>query len=241
MSILSNLHISIFADGADLDVIDMHSKNPLIKGFTTNPTLMYKSGIKDYKAFALDALSIVKDKPFSFEVFADDFESMKKQALEIASWSDNVNVKIPITNSKGQSCEELIVYLSKQKVKLNITAVFTQEQIEIAHRSLDPSVYSIISIFAGRIADTGVNPVPFFSNALKLINKKTSNTSLIWASPRELYNIIEADKVGCHIITVTDDLLKKLNLFGKDLKLFSLETVQMFYNDAEKSGFKINV
>lgn len=235
---LQKLNIHIFADGADLQTIDLMSRNPLIKGFTTNPTLMKKAGITDYKTFALDALKIVKDRPFSFEVFADDFLTMKKQALEIAGWGENVNVKIPITNTKGETAADLIYELSSLGVKLNITAILTEEQVKIANKCLNPKTFSIISIFAGRIADTGIDPFPIIKNSVNLVNS-SSKSKIIWASPREILNIFQANDAGCHIITVTSDILNKMTLIGKDLEVFSLETVSMFYNDAVQSNFNI--
>jgi transaldolase len=239
MSLLDDLNIKIFADGADLDRIKFLANNPLIKGFTTNPTLMKQAGITDYKKFALEALKIVDDRPFSFEVFADDFPTMKEQALEISSWGDNVNVKIPITNTKGESSCLLINDLSSMGVKINVTAIMSKDQIYLANEALNPDIYSIISIFSGRIADTGIDPMPIVKDAVSLVNS-TSKANIIWASPRELLNLFQANDVGCHIITVTNDILKKLDFIGKDLEEFSLDTVKMFYNDALSSDFKID-
>ena len=216
---INNLNIKIFADGAE------------------NPTLMKKAGIRNYKEFALDILSQIKDKPISFEVFSDDFEEMKKQALEIASWSENVYVKIPITNTKAEMCTNLIKSLSDSGVKLNVTAMFTIEQVKTILDSLQNSPGCYLSIFAGRIADAGVDPIPIMQEVKKIISN-FENIELIWASPRELLNIIQADEIGCDIITVTNDLLKKIYNLGKDLTEFSLDTVKMFYNDAIESGFK---
>jgi transaldolase len=230
--------VKIYADGADKNSLLELYKNPLISGFTTNPTLMKKAGIKDYKAFALEILSVIKDRPISFEVFSDDFHEMKRQALEIASWGNNIYVKIPITNTRNESSIPLIQSLSESGVKVNVTAVFTLEQVESAIHALNKNTPSIISVFAGRIADTGVNPVNIMRLSLALC-KDYSNIELLWASPRELYNIIEADNVGCHIITVSHDLLSKIDLFGKDLNEFSLETVKMFYNDAKNAGYTL--
>jgi len=230
--------IDIYADGADLDVIKIYNKNPLIKGFTTNPTLMKKAGIRDYKSFALRAIDIVKDKPISFEVFADDFSEMEKQAIEISSWSENINVKIPITNTKGKSSIDLIKSLVKQKIKLNITAIMTDNQIEDLSKVLSPEIFSITSVFCGRIADTGIDPVPICKKYSEVL--QGTNTNLLWASPREVLNIVHAESCGCKIITVTDDILKKMNLFGKSLEEFSLETVKMFYDDAKDSGFSLS-
>ncbi len=230
--------IKLFADGADkTDMLKMY-RNSLISGFTTNPTLMRKVGISNYKEFALDILFHIKNKPISFEVFSDDFETMEVQALEIASWGENVYVKIPITNTKNQSSAPLIKKLSTMGVKVNITAIMTVEQVKkvIPYLAKGPSGY--ISVFAGRIADTGVDPLPIMSEVMCLL-KNYPNIELIWASPRELFNIVQADSIGCHIITVKNDILKKLHILGKDLDEFSLDTVKMFYNDAKAAGYEI--
>jgi transaldolase len=232
------LKVKLFADGADLAGIKEMAANASISGFTTNPTLMRKAGITDYKAFALEVLKIVLDRPVSFEVFADDFSTMEKQALEIASWGEHVNVKIPVTNTKGEFCGPLVKRLSEQGVQLNITAVMTMDQVEKITEQLYPGTPAIISIFAGRIADTGRDPVPIMAQAVKVMKSKPK-AELIWASPRELLNIFQADDVGCHIITATNDILKKLQLIGKDLSAYSLETVEMFYKDARAAGFSI--
>jgi transaldolase len=232
-----NIKIKIFADGADLESISKYNNNPLISGFTTNPTLMNKAGITNYKKFAIDALSIVKDKPISFEVFADDFDEMYDQAKKISSWGKNINVKIPITNTKGFSSSKLIRSLVSEDIKLNITAIMTLNQVEEVAKVLNPDVDSIISIFCGRIADTGIDPIPFCFESKKILND--TKASLLWASPREVLNVIQAEQSGCDIITLTDGLLQKLNSFGKSLDEFSLETVKMFYNDALNSGFQI--
>lgn len=235
-----SLKVKLFADGADLAGIKEMAANANIAGFTTNPTLMRKAGITDYKAFALEVLKIVPDRPVSFEVFADDFPTMEKQALEIASWGKHVNVKIPVTNTKGEFCGPLVKRLSDQGVQLNITAVMTMDQVEKITEQLSLNTPAIISIFAGRIADTGRDPVPIMAHAVKVMQSKPK-AELIWASPRELLNIFQADEVGCHIITATNDILKKLQLIGKDLNAFSLETVEMFYKDAQAAGFSIRV
>lgn len=236
----NDLSIKIFADGADLDGIREMADNPLIKGFTTNPTLMRKAGVEDYKAFALDAIPIVGERPISFEVFADDFDEMEAQAMEIASWGDNVNVKIPITNTKGESAAPLVGRLSGKGVKVNVTAVFTLEQAEEITGVLDPATPAILSVFAGRVADSGRDPNPHMEQAVEIARTKP-NTEILWASPRELLNILQADAAGCHIITVTNDVLKKLSSIGKDLSEFSLETVKMFYDDAQAAGYGIEV
>lgn len=238
MKKVEELKVKIFADGADKStMLEMYQK-PFIKGLTTNPTLMNKAGIRDYRAFCKDILISIKDKPLSFEVFSDDFKEMERQALEIASWGDNVYVKIPITNTKNEPCFALVKALAKEKVKLNVTALMTLDQVSHVIESLEDSVPSYISIFAGRIADTGRDPLPIMTEALNLM-KENPLSELIWASPRELLNIFQADDIGCHVITVTNDILKKLSLVGYDLDKYSLDTVKMFYNDAVVAGFKI--
>jgi transaldolase len=235
---VEDLKIKIFADGADKEgMLDMYGKS-FIKGLTTNPTLMNKAGIRDYKSFALNILSEIKDKPISFEVFSDDFVDMERQAFEIASWGDNVYVKIPVTNTKGQSCYEMVNRLAVKKIKLNVTALMTLAQVNDVVKALEPNVPSYISVFAGRIADTGRDPIPLMSAAVQLM-KLTPAAELIWASPRELLNIFQADSIGCHVITVTNDILKKLSQVGYDLDEFSLDTVKMFYSDARAAGFKL--
>jgi len=238
VSEISKLKVKLFADGADLAGMKEMAANPLIKGFTTNPTLMKKAGVADYKAFALDVLKAIPDRPVSFEVFADDFSQMEAQALEIASWGSNVNVKIPVTNTRGEFAGALIERLAKRGVKLNVTALLTLAQVERVTERLAAATPAIISVFAGRIADTGVDPVPIMAQAVKIM-KARPKAELIWASPRELLNIFQADAIGCHIITATNDILKKLSLVGKDLGQYSLETVEMFYKDAKAAGFTI--
>jgi transaldolase len=240
MSDVKSLKVKLFADGADLAGIKEMAANSLIKGFTTNPTLMRKAGITDYKAFALQVLAVVPDRPVSFEVFADDFPTMEKQAMEIASWGSNVNVKIPVTNTKGEFCGPLVKRLSAAGVQLNVTAVMTNKQVQAIVDQLAPQTPAIVSVFAGRIADTGRDPVPLMTEAVEILKTKPK-AELIWASPRELLNIFQADQVGCHIITATNDILKKLSLVGKDLSGYSLETVEMFYRDAHAAGFDIKV
>lgn len=235
---LHNLRVKLFADGADLAGIKEMAVNPLIKGFTTNPTLMRKAGVADYKTFALEVLRIIGNRPISFEVFADDFAEMEKQALEIASWGKNVNVKIPVTNTKGEFSGPLIERLSHAGVQLNVTAVMTLEQVKAVTERLAPKTSAIISIFAGRIADTGRNPMPIMAEAVRIMTTRPK-AELIWASPRELLNVFQADFVGCHIITATNDILKKLSLVGKDLDAYSLDTVKMFYNDARAASYNI--
>jgi len=238
MTRLADLKVKIFADGADLEGIKaMHAK-PWIKGFTTNPTLMRKAGVSDYPRFAKEVLRAVPDRPISFEVFADDFEEMERQALEIASWGRNVYVKIPVTNTRREFSGPVIQRLSQNGVQVNVTVVFTLEQVKAITESLAPGTPAIISVFAGRIADTGVDPVPMMREALKIMQAKPK-AELIWASPRELLNIIQADEIGCHIITVTNDILGKLSLLGKDHDDYSLETVEMFHKDALAAGYVI--
>ena len=238
MKKVEELKVKIFADGADkAGMLEMYDK-PFVKGLTTNPTLMKKAGITDYRAFCKDILTTINDKPLSFEVFSDDFAEMERQALEIASWGDNVYVKIPITNTKQESCYGLVKKLSEQKVKLNVTALMTLDQVRNVVASLDPNIPSYVSVFAGRIADTGYDPVPLMSTAVEML-KVAPAAELIWASPRELLNIFQADEIGCHVITVTNDILKKLSLVGYDLNEYSLDTVKMFYADAVAAGYKL--
>ena len=238
MTHLNALKVKLFADGADLAGIREMAANPMIRGFTTNPTLMRKAGVADYKSFALQVLGVVKDLPISFEVFDDDFSEMEKQAHEIASWGKNVNVKIPVTNTRGEFCGPLVERLSRGGVQLNVTAVMTVEQVRRVADRLAPDIPAIVSVFAGRIADTGRDPVPIMAEAVKVL-KSRPRAELIWASPRELLNIFQADAIGCHIITATNDILKKLSLVGKDLDRYSLETVEMFYKDAKAAGYSI--
>jgi transaldolase len=235
---IEKLNIKIFADGADkAGMLEMYEKS-FVKGLTTNPTLMKKAGIVDYRAFCKDILSFIKDKPLSFEVFSDDFVEMERQALEIASWGDNVYVKIPITNTKQDTCYSLVKKLAGQGVKLNVTALMTLDQVRDVVSSLNPDIPSYVSVFAGRMADTGVDPVPMMAKAVQML-KLAPAAELIWASPRELLNIFQADEIGCHVITVTNDILKKLSLVGYDLEQYSLDTVKMFYKDALDVGFKL--
>jgi transaldolase len=238
MSRLQGLQVKIFGDGADFDGIQKLYANPLIKGFTTNPTLMRKAGIDDYEAFARKLLAAIPDRPISLEVFADDFPEMVRQARTIASWGSNDNVKIPVTNTKGQFAGSVIRELSASGVNVNVTAVMTLDQVRAICESLSPGTPAIISIFAGRIADTGKDPLPLMVEALKVMAARPK-AELIWASPRELLNVFQADDIGCHIITVTNDILAKLSLVGKDLDKYSLETVEMFRRDALAAGYQI--
>jgi transaldolase len=233
------LRVKIFADGADLESMLELAANPIIKGFTTNPTLMRKAGIEDYSGFARRVLEHITDHPISFEVFADEFDEMHRQALEIASWGSNVNVKIPITNTRGESSAPLVQDLSQQGVVVNVTAMFTLEQVSSIVDVLDPKTPAILSIFAGRIADSGRDPLPVMQDALEIMQAHP-RSELIWASPRELFNIVQAHEIGCHIITVTHDILKKLPSLGKSMEIFSLETVKMFHTDASASNYVIN-
>ena len=240
MEDFSKLKVKIFADGADKNgMIEMYNK-PFIKGLTTNPTLMKKAGISNYENFAKDILQIITDKPLSFEVFSDDLAEMKLQALKIATWGDNVYVKIPITNTQRISTVSLIKELCDRGVKLNITAMMTLSQVQDVVSNLNPEVSSYVSVFAGRIADTGIDPLPLMKSAVEIAKQKPK-AEVIWASPRELLNIFHADQIGCQIITVTNDILKKLDLVGYNLDEYSLDTVKMFYNDAKTAGYTIDI
>lgn len=236
MPALKDLKIKIFADGANVTEMKRVYSEGIVRGFTTNPTLMKKDGVRDYVAFAKDVLSEIKDLPISFEVFTDDFESMERQATEIGSWGENVFIKIPITNTKGETSYELIKKLTGKGMKLNVTAILTIEQIENVSKCINPDTPVIISLFAGRIADTGRDPVPYIMRSLEIL-KNNKNAELLWASSREVLNIIQAEQCGCQIITVTNDLIKKLHMLDKDLKELSLDTVKMFYNDASSAGY----
>ena len=238
MKKVEQLQVKIFADGADkAGMLEMAGKS-WVQGLTTNPTLMKKAGITDYRAFCKDILTSIKDKPLSFEVFSDDFAEMERQAMEIASWGDNVYVKIPVTNTKQETCCALVKKLSAQKVKMNITAIMTLKQVRDVVAALNPTVPSYVSVFAGRIADTGCDPLPMMAAAVEML-KVAPAAELIWASPRELLNIFQADDIGCQVITVTNDILKKLSLVGYDLETYSLDTVKMFYGDASAAGFRL--
>jgi transaldolase len=232
------LNIKIFADGADTKVMLEAAGNPLIRGFTTNPTLMRAAGVGDYKAFAHQVLEAIPDRPISFEVFADDFPTMEQQAREIASWGQNVYVKIPVTNTKREFAGPLVAALSRAGIKLNVTAVMTLDQVARIGDALAETVPAVVSVFAGRIADTGRDPVPHMKQALDILHSRP-RAELLWASPRKLLNIFQADAIGCHIITVTNDHLKKLSLIGKDLNEYSRDTVAMFYKDAVSAKYAI--
>lgn len=238
MTSLSTLRVKIFADGADrAGMLDMYAK-PYIKGFTTNPTLMRKAGIGDYRAFARDILTAIPDRPISFEVFADDVDEMERQAREIATWGANVYVKVPVTNTAGTPMYELVERLSHSGIKVNVTALMTVDQVREVAAAVDGGSRSYVSVFAGRVADTGRDPVPMMARAVEVLGR-CPNAELIWASPRELLNIFQADSIGCHIITVTNDVLSRLTLVGRDLSEYSLDTVKMFHDDAVRVGYSI--
>ena len=236
MKTVSDLNVAIFADGAEkAGMLEMYAK-PYIKGFTTNPTLMRKAGVTDYEGFARDILQAIPDRPISFEVFADDFAEMARQARKIATWGKNIRVKIPITNTRGESAVPLCEQLTRGGIPLNVTAIFTLEQVQAVVDAVKGGAPTYVSVFAGRIADTGNDPVPLMADAVRRL-AAAPNTELIWASPRELLNIFQADAIGCHIITVTNDILQKLSLLGKDLAEYSLDTVKMFHSDGNAAGF----
>ena len=238
MKKLEELKVKIFADGADkAEMLEMNAL-PMIQGLTTNPTLMKKAGITNYRAFCKDILTSIKEKPLSFEVFSDDFAEMERQAMEIASWGTNVYVKIPVSNTQKETCYALVNKLAGRGVKVNVTAIMTLVQTRDVVAALDPNVPSYVSIFAGRIADTGRDPVPLMAAAVEML-KVVPAAELIWASPRELLNVFQADEIGCQVITVTKELIKKLSLVGYDLDEYSLDTVKMFYIDSVTAGFKL--
>ena len=238
MKTLTALNVKIFADGADrAGMLEMY-RSPLVKGFTTNPTLMRKAGVPDYQAFARDILRAIPDRPISFEVFSDEFHEMERQGREIATWGDNVYVKIPVTNTLGESSAKVIRSLARAGVKVNVTALLTLDQVRDVSAALAGGPPACVSVFAGRAADTGRDPVPLMAAAVELL-RSYPNIELIWASPRELLNIFQADAIGCHIITATNDILAKLHLVGKDLHEYSLDTVKMFREDAMKAGFTL--
>jgi transaldolase len=237
-AVVDSLSVRVFADGADLDAILALAQNPRVSGFTTNPTLMWKAGLTDYRDFAERLLEQITSHPISFEVFADDADEMRRQAKLIASWGDNVYVKIPVTTTSGESMAPLVRELSEGGVKVNVTALFTTAQVELITSAVKDGAPSYISVFAGRIADAGIDPMPIMAQAVNIM-LDAPRSELIWASPREVLNVVQADQVGCHIITVTQDLLAKLDSLGKDLDQFSLETVQMFHRDAQAAGFTL--
>ncbi len=238
MKTVDELSVKVFADGADMaGILEMY-RLPHIKGFTTNPTLMKKAGIADYSKFAKQVLEAIPDRPISFEVFSDDFGEMERQAKVIASWGSNVYVKIPVTNTRRESAVELVRRLAGSGVKVNVTALMTLDQVRVMSTALAGGAPSYVSVFAGRIADTGHDPVPLMSAAVEML-RIAPDAELIWASPRELLNVFQADTIGCHVITVTNDILKKLSLVGRSLDDYSLETVKMFYDDAAHAGFTL--
>jgi transaldolase len=235
---VSKMRVQVFADGADRAGIEALTRNPVIKGFTTNPTLMRASGVTDYEAFARDVLALVGERPVSFEVFADDFGEMIRQGRRIATWGAQVFVKIPVTNTRGEPTSDVVRTLSSEGVQLNVTAMTTPEQVARVVECLDPAAQHFVSLFAGRIADTGRDPLPLIRRCLEILGPRPE-VRLIWASPREILNVVQADEVGCHVITVTHDLLKKLPLLGMDLDEYSLDTVQMFHRDGVSAGFEL--
>ena len=238
MTSLDNLKVKLYADGADRDgMLEMYQE-PYIQGFTTNPTLMKKAGISDYEAFAHDILQAIPDRPISFEVFADEFDEMERQALKIRTWGENVYVKIPVSNTRQEMSYALVRRLSDAGVRLNITAILTLSQVQAVADAVKDGPESIVSVFAGRIADTGLDPVPLMSEALEIL-QAAPKAELLWASPREVLNIYQANSIGCHIITATNDIIRKLSLASKDLAQYSLETVQMFYDDAIRAGYQL--
>jgi len=235
---VDQLKVKIFADGADkAGMLEMY-KNPHVKGFTTNPTLMRKAGVTDYEAAAKDILAAIPDRSISFEVFADDFSEMERQARRITTWGKHVSVKIPITNTKRESAIPLVRKLSQDGIALNVTAMFTLDQVQDVVDAVKGGAPCFVSVFAGRIADTGIDPVPIMAESVNRL-RAAPNTQLIWASPRELLNIFQADEIGCHVITVTNDIIKKLSLVGKDMNEYSLETVKMFHDDGKAAGYKL--
>ena len=235
---VAGLRVKLFADGADKASMLALYDNPSITGFTTNPTLMRKAGVADYETFARDILTVIHDRPISFEVFSDEWDDMERQARQIAAWGANVYVKIPVTNTRGESSAHLVRRLTGEGVKVNVTALMTLTQVRTVCDALTPGPAACVSVFAGRVADTGRDPVPMMAAAVDIINAYP-NVELIWASPRELLNVVQADAVGCHIITATPDILAKLPTLGKDLTDFSLDTVKMFYDDGVKAGFAL--
>jgi transaldolase len=238
MSSVSNWKIKLFQDGADLSAMLSARSKGLVCGFTTNPTLMRDAGISEYKEFALKVIAAISDLPISFEVFSDDFPTMEREAREIASWGGNTYVKIPITNTEGKSSAPLITKLSKEGFSLNVTAILTLDQVRTVAKAIDKNSRTIVSVFAGRIADTGIDPVPLMASAAKIL-KTLPKAELLWASSREVFNVVQAEACGCHIITATPDIISKISLVGKDLKQYSLETVKMFHDDARSAGFKL--
>jgi transaldolase len=240
MTAVNDLKVKLFADGADkAGMLEMYRK-PFVKGFTTNPTLMRKAGVSDYRGFAREILEAIPDRPISFEVFSDEFDEMERQAREIATWGGNVYVKVPITNTRREPAYDLVRSLSQDGVKVNVTAMMTLDQVRAVADAVRGGAPSCVSVFAGRIADTGVDPMPIMAEAVRIL-ADAPGAELIWASPRELLNVLQAEAVGCHIITATNDILKKLDLIGRDLADYSLDTVKMFFNDAKQAGFSLEL
>jgi len=240
MTTVNDLKVKLFADGADkAGMLEMYRK-PFVKGFTTNPTLMRKAGVTDYRGFAREILDAIPDRPISFEVFSDEFDEMERQAREIATWGENVYVKIPITNTRREAAYDLVRALSHEGVKVNVTAMMTLDQVRAVADAVRGGAPSCVSVFAGRIADTGRDPMPIMAESVRIL-ADVPGAELIWASPRELLNVFQAEAVGCHIITATNDILKKLDLIGKDLADYSLDTVKMFFNDARQAGFALEL
>jgi transaldolase len=237
--LLASINTKIYADGADLDQILRLAEDPYIQGFTTNPSLMWRAGLTDYAEFAHRLLERITRHPISFEVFADDEAEMRRQAHLIAGWGPNVYVKIPVTTPTGESMTPLVRELSESGVQVNVTALMTTQQVEVVANALRDGAPSYVSVFAGRIADAGIDPMPIMGRAVEILEATAPLSELIWASPREVLNVVQADAVGCHIITMTNELLPKLRTLGKDLEMFSLETVQMFHEDAASAGFRI--
>jgi transaldolase len=238
MRLIDKLQIKLFVDAADLDSIAVWCKNPWIKGLTTNPTLMRRAAVLNYEEFSLNVLKLVPHLPVSIEVFADDMEGMERQARKIASWGSNAYVKIPITNTRGQSTKSVIRKLSESGIPVNVTAIMTCEQVEVVCSVLNPSVPAVVSVFAGRVADTGIDPIPIMESALRML-RDLPLAELLWASPRELLNVFQANEIGTHIITATPEILAKLSLIGKPLDEYSLETVKMFHDDALIAGYTL--
>ncbi len=234
-----NLSVKIFADGANIEDIKRLSRDPLIAGFTTNPTLMRQAGVTDYEEFSRAVIAEIGDRPLSLEVFSDNFDEMAIQARQIASWGSNVYVKIPVTNTSGEPSTDLVRDLSNEGIQLNVTALMTVDQVRTVAKALSPTVPSYISVFAGRIADAGIDPLPTMRTSYAIMSALLPKAELIWASPREVLNVLQADQCGCQVITVTPDVLKKLSTIGKDLNTFSRETVQMFYNDGVAAGYTL--
>ena len=239
MPSIDALKIKLFCDGADFDSMVGMAKNPIVKGFTTNPSLMRKAGVTNYQTFARKVLAAIPDRPISLEVFADEFDEMEQQARQIASWGPNANVKIPITNTRREFAGSVVRRLSGSGIVVNVTAIMTLDQVRRVADALDPGTPAIVSVFAGRIADTGIDPVPVMAEAVEIL-RPLPKAELLWASPRELLNVLQADAIGCQIITATPDLLAKVKLLGKDLGEYSLETVEQFYQDAKGAGYRIS-